>query len=171
MAIDKYKVCCRIVNTVGLVAVALATTAVLALYSGVASIRNVEGASMQPTLHTGDKMIIVRSNTYEHGDIVVFNSHKDGTYVKRVIGVPGDRIEVKNGSVYRNGVELYEEYLIAQYTKDGDTSGEVEVPDGKYFVLGDNREVSEDSRYKAVGLIDKSDIIGKYIIGFGDTIG
>lgn len=163
MAIDRYKLCCRIVNTVGLAVVLLSATTVLALYSGVASIRKVEGASMQPTLHTGDKMFVVKSKEYNRGDIIVFDSHKDGTYVKRVIAVYGDTVEIKNGSVYINGVEQYEKYLIAQYTKNGDTDGPVKVPKDKYYVLGDNREVSADSRYKDIGLIDKSDVVGKYI--------
>lgn len=163
MAIDRYKMCCRIVNTVGLAVVILSTATVLALYSGVASIRKVEGASMQPTLHTGDKMFVVKSKEYNRGDIIVFNSHKDGTYVKRVIAVAGDTVEIRNGSVYINGEEQYEKYLIAQYTKNGDTDGPIKIPKGKYFVLGDNREVSADSRYKEVGLVDISDVVGRYI--------
>ena len=89
----------------------------------------------------------------------------DGTnkdLVKRVIGVEGDKVVITNGQVYVNDKLLNEPYL----SEGMDTEGEMEVtvPKGKLFVLGDNREVSLDSRYDKVGLVDVSDVEGKVFV-------
>ena len=79
--------------------------------------------------------------------------------MKRVIGLPGDEIRIENGSVYRNGTLLVEPYI--KEVTSGDFS--ITVPDGKYFCMGDNRNVSIDSRDERIGCIAKSAIIGKVI--------
>ena len=104
----------------------------------------------------------------KNGDIIVFKSDleaTDGTnkdLVKRVIGVEGDKVVITNGQVYVNDKVLNEPYL----SEGMDTEGEMEVtvPKGKLFVLGDNREVSLDSRYDKVGLVDVSDVEGKVFV-------
>ena len=131
----------------------------------------VRGDSMYSTLEEGDYLIINRMaykfKEPQRGDIIVFKSdlqQDDGTtkdLVKRVIGIPGDTVKIENGKVYVNGEELVEPYL------DEDiTSGEVDtvVPKDSVFVLGDNREISLDSRYADVGFIKESDILGKVFI-------
>ncbi len=131
----------------------------------------VRGDSMYSTLEEGDYLIINRMaykfKEPQRGDIIVFKSdlqQDDGTtkdLVKRVIGIPGDTVKIENGKVYVNGEELVEPYL------DEDiTSGEVDtvVPEDCVFVLGDNREISLDSRYADVGFISESDILGKVFI-------
>lgn len=131
----------------------------------------VRGDSMYSTLEEGDYLIINRMSykfgKIEHGDIIVFKSdlqQDDGTnkdLVKRVIGTEGDKIKIKNSKVYVNGKELDEPYI-----HDEVTEGDIDtvVPENCVFVLGDNREISLDSRYEEVGFINKSDILGKVFV-------
>jgi signal peptidase I len=127
--------------------------------------------SMEDTLHNGDYIFLARQaysfGEFEHGDIVVFESFLLGengankNLVKRVIGLPGDTIEIHDGFVWRNG-----EKLIEPYTKDGRTDGElgeVTVPEHGLFVLGDNRQNSTDSRSPTIGYINEVEVLGKAI--------
>ena len=129
--------------------------------------------SMENTLNQND-YVFVSKRTYtwfgqdiKRGDIITFMSDLETDaggkkmLVKRVIGLAGDRIEIKNGSVYVNGEALKEEY-----TKDGRTDGtmsEVTVPEGHLFVLGDNRQNSTDSRSKSVEFVSVDRIKGKVV--------
>jgi signal peptidase I len=127
----------------------------------------VNGTSMQPTLQNGDRllvnkfMLLLRSPSV--GDVITFRDPSDQTrfLVKRVIGVPGDVIEIRGGSLYRNGVRVVEKY-IDSVIEDGDF-GPIRVQPGTVFVLGDNRHrfASRDSRYDSVGLVPISLIDGK----------
>jgi signal peptidase I len=127
--------------------------------------------SMEDTLKENEILYIARRTYWfvepQHGDIVVFHITLSGdsgdgkTLVKRIIGVPGDRITISGGVVYRNDRPLDEAYV-----KGGMTLGDLndlEVPDDSYFVLGDNREVSNDSRNADIGFIEKSQLRGKVI--------
>lgn len=132
----------------------------------------VRGDSMLPTLHENDYLIInkigYKVGEPKNGDVIVFKSdleQNDGTnkdLVKRIIGIEGDRVTIKDGQVYVNDKLLNEPYL----SQGMDTKGDIDlvVPQGKLFVLGDNREVSLDSRYEQVGLVDISDVEGKVLI-------
>ena len=132
----------------------------------------VSGDSMLPTLHENDYLIInkigYKIGEPKNGDVIVFKSDlekNDGTtkdLVKRIIGVAGDKVVIKDGKVYLNDKLLDETYL----SEGMDTTGDVDivVPEGKLFVLGDNREVSLDSRYEQVGLIDVNDVEGKVLV-------
>ena len=132
----------------------------------------VRGDSMLPTLHENDYLIInkigYKVGEPKNGDVIVFKSdleQNDGTnkdLVKRIIGIEGDRIIIQDGKVYVNDKLLNETYL----SQGMDTKGDIDlvVPQGKLFVLGDNREVSLDSRYEQVGLVDISDVEGKVLI-------
>ena len=111
----------------------------------------VSGLSMVPTLHNNDRVAVEKVSLYthniKHGQIIIFDSGERGRgiYIKRVIGLPGDEVEIKDGSVFLNGDKLPEPYLKPDtYT---DVPLKLKVPEGTVFVLGDNREVSEDSRY------------------------
>jgi signal peptidase I len=124
---------------------------------------------MEDTLHPQDYVFLARQaysfGEVQYGDIVVFKSalmDENGTFknlIKRVIGLPGDVISIQDDAVYRNGERLYE-----PYTKEGITVGEmapVTVPNNAYFVMGDNRQVSTDSRSGIVGFVSKERIDGK----------
>lgn len=117
--------------------------------------------SMVPTLNVGDRLFVTRVYNPEklkRGDIVVFHSdEKDEDMIKRLIGLPGDKVIINNVIVTVNGETLEEDYLGTIDTYNG----EFEVPKGKYFFLGDNRYWSLDSRYWENPYIDGSDIKGK----------
>lgn len=111
----------------------------------------VSGTSMVPTLHNNDRLIVEKISMYSkkifRGEIVILDPGDKGRgiYIKRIIGLPGDELEIKNGEVYINGTKLQEDYLKpGTYT---DVDMKLKVPEDCVFVLGDNREVSEDSRY------------------------
>lgn len=123
----------------------------------------VDGISMSPTFHNTQIVLIDKISPhfsdYKQGDIVVFNSHDESNdlYVKRVIGVPGDHVVIKDNKVYVNDEELNEYYL----PEGTPTEGKIDLVVSKehYFVLGDNRLKSKDSRY--IGPIDRKDITGR----------
>ena len=121
----------------------------------------VDGPSMEDTLKNGDILFLNKLNkSYERFDIVVIYKNNI-KIIKRVIGLPGENIEYKDNILYINGKEVEDVALI----RTGDFSlnelyGIDEIPEGYYFVLGDNRTVSKDSRYYDIGLIKKSEIAG-----------
>ena len=126
----------------------------------------VNGSSMYPTLESADKLLIDkfiykvgRLNRY---DIVVFDYHHSSVYIKRIIGLPGEKVTIKSGRVYINGELLKDDPLakdVMNYA--GIAQNGVELGKNEYFVLGDNRNNSYDSRYEQVGIVNKSSIIGK----------
>lgn len=117
--------------------------------------------SMVPTLNVDDRLFVTRvynEEKFERGDILVFESEELGEkLIKRLIGLPGDKILIENGQVSVNGEKLIEPYI----GNEDRFNGEYEVPEGKYFFLGDNRLWSKDSRYWNDPYIDGEDIIGK----------
>lgn len=123
----------------------------------------VNGNSMEPTLHDGNVVFISFSHfsSPERGDIIVFDNEDCGTLVKRVIGLPGDVISIMGGVVSLNGVELSESYTAPGLYAPGDMDYPLRIPSGCYFVMGDNRQESRDSRMRCVGLVSGEDIIGK----------
>ena len=120
--------------------------------------------SMVPTYNDRDMVLVNKvayyNSTPERGDIIVFDSDDEGDrrYIKRVIGISGDHIEIHDGNVFVNNVRQNQ-----SYTCDGVTDGDVNlvVPDDSCFVLGDNREVSIDSRSDSLGCVPYEKIIGK----------
>jgi len=125
------------------------------------SIYKISGSSMYPTLVDGQIVLASPVDNYKRGDLIAFH-HKDNIMIKRIIGEPEDTINIdEDGNVYINGNLLEEEYL------DSKVSGgiEVEMPltlgDDEYFVMGDNRGNSLDSRMIQIGNIKRTDIIGK----------
>jgi signal peptidase I len=128
----------------------------------------VEGTSMMPTL-TDQERIFINKFTYhyglgsiEHGDMVVFKYPLDTSksYIKRVVGVPGDVVRIVAGQVFVNGNALAEAYVPEEY-RDHASWGPERVPPDKYFVLGDHRSSSNDSR--AWGFVDRKYIYGKAV--------
>ncbi|URZ04163.1 Signal peptidase I S [Clostridium felsineum] len=132
---------------------------------------NVDGPSMMPTFKDKDVIFVEKLSLYTHsikrGEIVTFYSGdaENNIYIKRVIGLAGDVIEIKDGKVYVNGTAIKEDYLAANtYTQGGDFLAEntkYKVPAGDIFVLGDNRPVSKDSRY--IGPVSLKSLYGHVI--------
>ena len=132
----------------------------------------VEGESMEPTLTDGDSVIIQRLSYYfadpKRYDVVVFPvSYDDGTakktyYIKRVIGLPGETVQIIDGSVYINNEKLDDDvYGAAAINEAGIAENPLVLGENQYFVMGDNRNMSTDSRNSYVGLVSKNDIIGE----------
>lgn len=132
----------------------------------------VDGDSMEPTLADGDYLLLNKFSEIERFDIVVFPppDEEDTQYIKRVIGVPGDTVEYREDILYLNGEAVEQPFLEADAVEDvsyfssGDFSlltllGEEEVPAGQYFVLGDNRLNSRDSR--SFGFVEEEVVLGK----------
>lgn len=116
-----------------------------------------EGHSMEPTIQDGDIYYVEKKETLYRGDIVVFQSEKEGfDFIKRVIALGGETIEIKNNQVLINGKELPEPYI--SKNRNIPDMESIQVPDGHVFVLGDVRTDSYDSRQ--MGSIPTSDIIG-----------
>lgn len=124
----------------------------------------VDGDSMNPTFTDGNFLFATRNyltSEYDHGDVIVFNSSTLGkALIKRVIGVPGDTIKIEDQKVYVNGEEIKEDYINNPPLENL----EIKVTNGNYFVMGDNRQNSLDSRYELVGLVSKQQIMGKVVI-------
>jgi signal peptidase I len=151
--------------------------------SYVAEARYIPSGSMEPTLQVNDRLIIEKISYYFHkpqrGDIVVFNPTKTlrsqgfkDAFIKRVIGVPGDRVALEQGKVFVNGHQLSEAYVAnsdptsvetcAQETQNGTPAFLAQpetIPEGKFLVLGDNRSNSYDGR--CWGLVSKDDVVGR----------
>lgn len=129
---------------------------------------SVIGDSMEPVLYNGQEIlmnrVIYRLSLPKRGDVVVFlpngnqNSHY---YVKRVVGLPGEKIQIQNGSVYIDGVLLEEDDSFDKMIDAGIAANELELASDEFFVLGDNRNSSEDSRSGNIGAVKKDNIIGK----------
>lgn len=142
---------------------------------------SVIGDSMEPALHNGQEIlmnrILYRISTPRRGDVIVFlpngnqNTH---FYVKRVVGLPGETVQIREGSVYIDGVLLEENELFDKIADPGIAQNELLLEGDEFFVLGDNRNSSEDSRSGNIGAVKKDDIVGKawfHMAAQGDSMG
>lgn len=124
----------------------------------------VVGTSMEPTLHDGDILVLIKSNSYERGEICCI-SWQNKKLLKRIIGLPGDIINIDEyGEVYVNNEYLIEGYVTGKSLGNCDIEFPYQVPDGKLFVLGDHRITSIDSRSSAIGSVSKEQIVGHTLI-------
>ena len=126
------------------------------------------GPSMNPTLVDGDNLILdkisYRFHDPERFDIVVFpfRNGEPQNYIKRIIGLPGEKVRIdEDGNIYINGKVLEESYGLEVIKNPGTAIEETTLGEGEYFVLGDNRNNSEDSRYAVVGAVKREEIIGR----------
>lgn len=135
----------------------------------------VVGSSMDPTLKHGETVLINKltylTKTPKRNDIVAFrhidSSNNEINIVKRVIGIPGDRLEMINNTIYLNGERF--DYLTQEYNQEeaflrGNMAYPIVVPENAYFLLGDNKVSSMDSRYQEIGMIPKTELVGKIFI-------
>lgn len=130
----------------------------------------VKESSMQPTLYQNNYLLLnkqaYRFGTEHRGDIIVFKSNLEGDngtkklLIKRIIGLPGDVLTIADGDVYVNGTKLNEPYTLEQNVTEGAIK-DFKVPAAHLFVMGDNRQVSIDSRYPEVGCVPEKDVLGK----------
>ena len=130
----------------------------------------VEGSSMSPTLEDGDNLIVdklsYRFSDPQRFDIVVFRYlyKEDSFYIKRVIGLPGETVQIVDGEIYIDGELLAEEYGNEQMENPGRAIQPVTLGAGEYFVLGDNRNLSSDSRDPLVANVSEEQIVGKAFV-------
>lgn len=135
---------------------------------------SVEGESMEPSLSDGDSIIIQKVSYYlgepKRFDVIVFPVNNDTEqpnntyYVKRIIGLPNETVQINDGKVYINDNELEgDNYCLSEILNPGNASDPISLGDDEYFVLGDNRNMSTDSRSDYVGLIHREDIVGEVL--------
>ena len=121
----------------------------------------IEGTSMEPTLYNGDIVLLMKTTRFDRGDLCGF-TWNNKLLIKRVIGVPGDWIEIDtDGTVYLNGEKLDEPYVEQKALGECDLEFPYQVPQEQFFVIGDMRESSIDSRNTVIGCIPKDQIVGK----------
>ena len=121
----------------------------------------VEGTSMEPTLYNGDVVLLMKTTRFDRGDLCGF-TWNNKLLIKRVIGIPGDWIEIDtDGTVYLNGEKTDEPYIEQKAFGECDLEFPFQVPAEQYFVIGDMRESSIDSRNTLIGCIPKDQIVGK----------
>ena len=127
----------------------------------------IDGPSMIPTLHTADRVLITRgAKAVQRGDVVVLIADEGGApieLVKRVVGLPGDRVEVRGDVAYVNGTREPDRGQLVVGV-DSTAWGAVTVPPGQLYVMGDNRAQSEDSRY--IGTVPESGVMGTVVAVF-----
>jgi len=160
--------------------VGLVSLLALGLVSYLGQRVSVVGDSMQPVLANGDVVLVNRvvynAKRPSRGDIIVFQpkgDKKSHYYVKRVIGLPGETIEIIENGIYINGERLEEEYTTTRINNAGIAAKKVKLDSDEYFVLGDDRENSKDSRDEDVGKVKREYIYGKtwFVISIGDNFG
>ena len=148
-----------------MIAVVVAATYLVVTFVGQRT--QVSGESMETTLSDGDHLIVdkisYRFRDPERYDIVVFpyRLEENTYYIKRIIGLPGETVQIVDGYVYINGVQLDEHYGNEIMEKPGIAAEPVTLGEDEYFVLGDNRNNSQDSRTASVGVIHRDGILGR----------
>lgn len=127
----------------------------------------VNGSSMESTLSNGDNLIVdkisYRFNDPKRFDIIVFPyaGDEDTYFIKRIIGLPGETVQIEDGKIYIDGEVLEEDYGLETIENEGRAEEEITLADDEYFVMGDNRNNSMDSREEDVGNIKRKSIVGR----------
>lgn len=151
--------------------IAVAVVSALFIITFVGQSFVVEGSSMLPNLRDGERLLVekitYRFRDPSYGEVVVFHHPNEPSkrLIKRVIGVPGDTVTVAQGRVHINGIPLDEDYINGPMVR-WQQIGPLVVPEGHYFLLGDNRNASLDSRDPSLGFVPKSRIVGRAIVRY-----
>ena len=147
-----------------IVSIIVAVALVLVIHNYIGQLVRVDGASMQPTLYTDQRVLVTKipywnDENIERGDIVItkYPGSREN-FVKRIIALPGDKIAITNGVLYINDTVIDEPYIKEEMYSD---YGETVIPEGCYFVMGDNRNNSKDSRSSSVGPLPREMIQGR----------
>lgn len=165
--------------------IVIAIAICIVIYIFIATPNQIEGLSMNPTFENGEIVLTSKVHqwlggtpfgssigiTYMRGDIVVFQKPGFDDFIKRIIAVPGDTVALKAGQVYINGQLIKEDYLSADtYTKGGsfiqENGSEKTLAENEYFLMGDNRNNSHDSRYSDIGFIKRDWLKGKVLVRY-----
>lgn len=141
---------------------------------------SMQESSMSPTMETGDRFLVnrvaFRVGRIHRGDLIAYRSQDDADstiHVKRVIALPGETVQIKNGIILIDGKTYMEKKQLPVIKNAGNAAEKMKIGDSEYFVLGDNRNNSEDSRFSDVGAIKSALIIGKpwFITSSGSRFG
>ncbi|MCI8274306.1 MAG: signal peptidase I [Lachnospiraceae bacterium] len=148
--------------TVGALVVVIAAVVLIAVF--VCPVLQISGDSMEETLHDGDIAVAINSKNLKAGDVIAFYYGND-ILLKRVIATSGQQVDIdETGNVYVDGQLLDEPYISEKTRGEFDIELPYQVPEGRFFVLGDHRSVSVDSRSRAIGCIEQKMIIGKIVL-------
>lgn len=148
-------------STVNALIVVAAIAALIATL--VLPVLQIAGISMEPSLNDGDIVVLMKTDKLQTGDLCAFY-YSNKILIKRIIGAPGDYLWINDdGTVYLNGEELIEPYVSEKALGECDTEFPYQVPENSYYMLGDHRETSIDSRSSVIGSIAQDQIIGKIL--------
>lgn len=148
-------------STVNALVVVAAVAALIATL--VLPVLQIAGTSMEPSLNDGDIVLLVKSDRLDTGDLCAFY-YSNKILIKRIIGTPGDYLWINpDGTVFLNGTELHEPYVSDKAIGECDVEFPYQVPENGYFMMGDHRESSIDSRSTVIGCIMEDQIIGKIL--------
>lgn len=155
----KYK---QILKSTVYVLVVVAAIAVL-IATLILPVLQISGSSMEPTLAEGDIVLSIKTGSLKQGDLCAF-SYSNKTLIKRVIGLPGDYIEIdSDGIVYVNDIAIDEPYVTERALGECDVEFPYQVPENHYFLMGDHRATSIDSRSSVIGSVSEDQIVGKIV--------
>ena len=152
----------KIIKSTFYAVVVVAAVAVL-IATLVLPVVQIAGTSMEPTFHEGEIVALVKTSSLEQGDLCAF-SYSNKILIKRIIGRPGDYIDMdSDGNVYVNGELLDEPYVINKSIGECDIEFPLQVGEKQYFMLGDQRDTSIDSRSTVIGCVTEDQLVGKII--------
>ncbi len=148
-------------STINILIVTAAVAALIATL--VLPVVQITGTSMEPTLSEGDIVVLMKTDNLHRGDLCAF-AYSNKILIKRVIGLPGEFVDIDNeGTVYINGKKIEEPYIITKGLGDTDIDFPFQVPENQYFMLGDQRDTSIDSRNTVIGCITADQMVGKIL--------